>query len=199
MRLKKGGKFIAAVIAVLFCTAIIWSSCKKESGLANCNYYVCLNGGRCAMDTTINKPGCVCPIGYEGYNCGTLNVEKYLGKWNMRQVTSGSDSIDFVNDTLYYPVELKKTSSATTFFIYNFSNNPQYTSILCVMDSIDSRTFYIDTMSAKALFYDHYHLVKGSGLIWGGNDSIITAYLFTKHMSPTSNWIRDTFQLQMTR
>ena len=161
MRLKNGGKLIAALVAVLSCTAVIWSSCKKKSAVATCNYYVCLNGGRCAMDTVKKAPGCVCPLGYEGVNCGTLTVEKYTGTWDMRQITLGSDSLDFQNDTLYYPVMLKKTATPTTFFIYNFSNNPQYTSILCMLDSTNSNWFRIDTLSAKALFYDNYHLISG--------------------------------------
>ncbi len=198
MRLKNGGKFIAAILAVLCSTAIIWSSCKKKSAVATCNYYVCLNGGYCHMDTVTDKPACVCPVGYEGVNCNTLTVDKFMGTWDMMQVTTGSDSMDFKNDTLYYPVLLRKTATPTTFFILNFSNNPYYTSILCVLDTSKLHTnwFDIDTMSAKQLFYDNFHLIRGNGSL---NDSVINARLLTKHLSPTSNWIRDTFDLTMTK
>ena len=194
---KNGGKLILGFITVLVCLAIVWSSCKKKSSVASCNYYVCLNGGYCSMDTAKKMPKCICPVGYEGYNCNTLTVEKYMDTWDMQQIITGSDSMAFQDDTMYYPVMLRKTATLTTFFIYNFSNKPYYSSILCTLDSSDSRYFNIDTISAKQLFYDNYHLVKGSGVLIT-NDTI-KADLITRHLSATSNWIRDTFKLTMTR
>jgi hypothetical protein len=197
MRNMKGGKLIAAVVAIVSFTAIVWVSCKKsDKNLNTCNYYVCLNGGYCHRDAITQKVGCLCPTGYEGNNCSIKSVDKFIGTWNMEQIITGSDSMDFQNDTMYYLVMLKKSATPTTFFISNFSANPYYEHILCTMDTGDSRYFNIDTMSAKQLFYDHFHLVKGSGSII--NDTI-RASLITRHLSTTSNWIRDTFAMTMTR
>jgi len=198
MGIKKGGKLIAAIIAVFSFITIAWFSCTKAgSNLNTCNYYVCENGGYCHRDTLTKLVGCICPTGYEGQSCATKSVTKYIGTWDMMQVITGSDSSAFKNDTLRYTVFLKATATPTTFFIDNFGTNQFYNNIICTLDSANSSDFVIDTISAFHLMYDNYHIVLGYGSI-AANDSLINAFMITRHLSPTSNWINDTFVLTMT-
>jgi len=197
MGIKKGGKLIAAIIAVFSFITIAWFSCTKAgSNLNTCNYYVCENGGYCHRDTLTKLVGCLCPTGYEGATCATVSVAKYVGTWDMLQVITGSDSSAFKNDTIHYTVFLKATATPTTFFIDNFGSNPYYNNIICTLDSTNSSKFIIDTISAFHLLYDNFHIVSGYGSI-SSNDSSIIAHMITRHLSATSNWIDDTFYLSL--
>lgn len=198
MIIKRGSKFIAALLTLISVITVAWLSCTKVgANLHTCNGIICENGGYCHVDTFTKKPICLCPTGYEGTNCAIISIDKYIGTWDMTQVTLGSDSVAFNNYVAHYVVLLKQTATPTTFFITNFSNDLYYNSIICTMDSINTSNFIIDTISAYHLLFDHYKLVSGSGSI-SVNDSLIKANLITRHLSATSNWINDTFSLTMT-
>ncbi len=196
---KKGGIFFAAVVTVFSFITVAWFSCSKPgANLNTCENVICLNGGYCHKDTLTKKIECLCPTGYEGANCGSVAVQKFLGTWDMMQVIEGSDSLLYPKkDTSYYSVSLQKTATPTTFFIFNFSNNLNYNNIICTLDSTDSHKFIIDTISAYHLLYDNYHLITGNGAISLDN-SVITANLITRHLTATSNWVNDTFFFRMT-
>ncbi len=194
---KKGGILIASVVTIFSFIAVAWQSCTKPGdNLNTCNNVICLNGGYCHKDTLTKTIECLCPTGYEGANCGTVSVSKFVGTWDIMQVITGSDSVVFNHDTSYYQVALKKTATPTTFFIYNFANNLYYNNIICTLDSQDSHSFYIDTISAYGLMYDHYHILSGFGTISADNSQII-ANMITRHLGATSNWINDTFYFSM--
>ncbi len=205
MGIKKGNRLIAAAFTLVCVIGIIWGSCTKPgANLNTCNYYICQNGGYCSMDTFTKKVRCFCPVGYEGSNCAVRTVDRYVGTWNMMQVLTGSDSMKYdtgyhkIIDTSYYVVMLKKSATPTTFFIDNFSANPYYNNIICSIDTGIKSHFIIDTFSSYHLMWDNYHLVAGQGNILN-NDSMIRADLITRHLSPTSNWVNDTFAMFLTR
>lgn len=196
----KGGKYFAAIVTMLSFITIAWFSCTKvNENLRTCNGVICQNGAYCRVDTTTKKPVCHCPTGYEGPTCATISIDKFVDTWDLTQVITGSDStIGAFDTTTRYTVFLKKTATPTTFFINNFVGNPYYNEIVCTLDSLNSRIFTIDTISAYHMLFDHFQLVRGFGSI-SDNDSVIRASLYTRHLSVTSNWINDTFQLTMTR
>src|ERR1035437_5617075 len=108
MIIKRGSKFIAATVTFISIITVAWLSCTKVgANLQTCNGIICENGGYCHVDTFTKKPVCLCPSGYEGSNCATVSVDKYIGTWDMMQVITGSDSIGFKNDTVHYIVLLK--------------------------------------------------------------------------------------------
>ena len=198
MRIKKGSKLIAAVVTFSCLTAIIWLSCTKTTANPNtCIGVICENGAFCNVDTMTKKPVCVCPTGYEGANCSIVSVAKYVGTWKMMEIITGSDSSNFIGDTIRYSVGLTTTATPTTFFINNFANDPYYDQIICTMDSTNSYLFTLDTISAYHLLYDHYHLLYGYGYI-STDGSYIRADLATRHLSATANWINDTMIFIMT-
>lgn len=191
MRMKTGSKLITAITAFA-CGVTLWFACTKvTSNPGTCIGVVCKSGGYCHIDTFTNKPKCYCPTGYEGAICDTASVTKYLGYWDLTQIITGSDSTGFNSDTSHYEVYLTTTATPTTFFINNFKGSPYYNNIICTIDSINTRNFVVDTISAYHMLFDHYRLLYGGGYI-APMDTLIRIDLATRHLSATTNWINDT-------
>ena len=198
MAKRKRNLLIAALLTIVPYMAITWLSCNKSDGsLQRCEGVICENGGYCHLNLTTNLPSCICPTGYEGANCATASVAKYIGTWDMRQIITGSDTAGFIKDTSYYTVFLVKSATPTTFFINNFANNKYYNQIICTMDSANSFDFLIDTISAYHMLFDNFKLQYGWGSITH-NDSAITGTFAVRHLTSTSNWINDTVQFALT-
>ena len=186
---KRSNIFIATLVALFSFVTVVYMSCTTPGNTVSCSGSTCVNGGYCRIDTTTHKPACTCPTGYEGTNCSTVSVSKFLGNWNLRQIIVGSDSVKYNNDTTYYPAYLKAASTPTTFFIDNFFNDPYYNNIICTLDSAYSSYFVIDTISS-------FHMITSTFLIRGGYGSIkgdtINALLYIQFKNQTSNWQIDT-------
>ena len=195
---KKSSFIIAAIVSIFSFIIVAHTSCKKNENSPNvCEGVVCQNNGYCHVDTLHGLHWvCVCPTGYEGNYCETISVAKYIGTWDVKQVVTGSDSLNFKGVTYLYTAFLKETATPTTFFINNVSNDPFYNDIICTLDSGNSNHFYIDTISAFHMVYDHYKILYGSGMIY--NSDSISATFATRHLSATTNWINDTFFLTIT-
>ena len=84
-------------------SAVIYSSCTKDA----CDNLTCLNGGACGGGV------CNCPTGYEGAQCQTLSISRFLGTYqgdiscNSQQqvidsafITTSSLGPNYVNVTL---------------------------------------------------------------------------------------------------
>lgn len=195
---KKNGIVIAALIAVCSFVMVTYTSCQKKGTNANvCEGVVCQNDGFCHIDSATHKPYCTCPTGYEGPNCATVSVKKYLGQWDITQTVIGTDSAHFLGTVYQYEAFLEQTATPTTFFINNLSDNKNYNEIICTIDSVNSGHFYMDTISAYHMLYDHYTILYGGGHI-NAAGNYITDTFATRHLSPTSNWIHDTFSVTMS-
>jgi len=195
---KKSSFVIAAIVTIFSIIIVVYPSCKKQDNSPNvCENIVCQNNGYCHVDTTHgNHFVCVCPTGYEGAYCATVSVAKYIGLWTMTQTVIGSDSANFIGVSYKYTAYLAQTATPTTFFINNFSNVPDYNDIVCTLDSSASNHFFMDTISAYHMLYDHYKLLYGSGTISNNGNSISDTFA-TRHLSPTTNWIDDTFAVTL--
>lgn len=194
---RKSSLFIAAILSLVSFITITWLSCSKGDGsLQRCEGVICENGGYCHMDTVTKKPKCICPTGYEGANCATGSISKYIGTWDMTQIITGSDTSGFINDTSKFEVFVKRTATPTTFFIDNFADNKYYNEIVCTLDSANSFVFSIDTLSAYHMLFDNYKLTFGYGYITY-NDSAIVGTFGVRHLTATSNWVNDTVQIRM--
>jgi len=199
MRIKMGSKSVTAVLALFCLMTIVWLACDKTNTKPHsCNGIECKNGSFCNVDTLTKLPKCVCPTGFEGISCGTATLDRYLGYWNMTQVITISDSGMYTKDTSHFQVLLAKTATPTTFFISNFTNNPYYEKITCVLDSANAHSFVCDTISAYHLLWDHYQVQDGFGFM-SANDSVIVAIFAVRHLTATSNWVVDSLNLTMTR
>ncbi|NDC40291.1 MAG: hypothetical protein EBZ77_01885, partial [Chitinophagia bacterium] len=93
-------------------------SCTKTGSNPACDGVTCLNQGYC------NKGKCVCPVGYEGANCGTVSVAKYIGTYDVKETIFQSSAPNVVGTVRYYTLFFKNAGTPTTFFINNFLGNP---------------------------------------------------------------------------
>jgi len=182
---------ILTAIGALFCLfSVAYISCTKTGLAPKCNGVICLNGGYC--DSGV----CKCPSGYEGANCGTAVVSKFVNTYDVTQVIIGSDSTQFIGQTSHYMMIIKTTSTPTTFFIDNFSGVSSYNDIICTIDSTNSGVFRLDTLANFHQWFDHYRMDAGSGYI-SGTDSSIQAYFDVRILNSTINWQHDTLSIQM--
>jgi hypothetical protein len=197
MMSKKSSIIITAIVTLVSFFTITWLSCSKPSKNPSCNGVVCENGGRCAMDSILGKlePQCICPAGFEGPFCATVEVNKYIGTWDIKQHIDWSDSVKTIGTDTTYSVDLAKTATNTTFFINNFFNNANYNNIICDIDSANSSYFTIDTLSDFHEFYDHYQIKSGYGQIYA-NDSII-GHMFIRFLTGTTNWHQDSVTIRL--
>ena len=194
---------LSAVIAFML---IYTASCSKVGpSAANCENYPCFNGGYCHVDTFLVKSvktpehHCICPTGYDGYNCSNVVVTKYLGTWDVLQTNIGSDSANCKGKDTTYQVLLATAGSPPTFFMNNFFGLSNYNDLVCSLDSTNSYNFVIDTLSAFHMYYDHFRLLQqGTGSI-SADSSTITAKIWIRHLNATTNWQNDTFTLKMTQ
>jgi hypothetical protein len=200
---KKSSLIIAAIVTIFSFITVAYISCSKSGNNWNtCDNVVCQNGGYCYVDTNNHNrvAVCVCPTGYEGSNCATASVNKFLNTWDMTQTDIGSDSAGSIGLVYKYTVSLQPTATPTTFFINNLSNDPYYYNIICTLDSTQSNNqvnqFYMDTISAFHMVYDHYRILYGGGTINNNYDTISGTFA-TRHLSPTTNWINDTFTITL--
>lgn len=188
--LTKRSSVILTAIGALFCLlSVAYVSCTKTGLAPKCNGVICLNGGYC--DSGL----CKCPKGFEGGNCGTAVVSKYVNTYDVTQKIIGCDSPQYIGLTTNYMMILKTTATPTTFFIDNFSGVSSYNDIICSIDSLNSSRFTLDTVSNFHQWYDHYRMEGGAGNI--AVDSTITATFYIRITNATINYQHDTLSLKM--
>ena len=191
--LTRRGSIIIAAFSAIFCLlSVAYVSCTKVGSSPACNGVVCLNSGYC-------KAGhCKCPSGFEGANCGTAQVAKYFGTWNVHQTVVGSDSSKKIGQDSVYTVFLKKTATPTTFFMDNFLGNASYNDLLCTLDTLNSSNFGLDTLRDFNMWYEHVTIKTGSYGYIASNDTIINANVIIKYVNTTHNYQVDTLRMIMT-
>ncbi|MES2701225.1 MAG: calcium-binding EGF-like domain-containing protein [Bacteroidota bacterium] len=187
---KKRGLVIATVIAFLSFISVTYFSCTKPGNdPRTCSGVYCENGGYCNLGT------CICPSGFEGKYCATASVAKYVGTWDLTQEVIGSDSMNDIGKDSSYIVFLKKTATPTTFFVNNFFGNANYNNLVCTIDSANTATFRVDTLTPFHMLYNYVHIYDGAhGDI---TDNKITMHLRVRHLTETVNWQLDTLLITM--
>lgn len=191
---KKGNILIAALATILCLMSAAYISCTKPGAEPSCNGVICQNGGYCNT-----KGKCVCPSGFEGTNCATKGISKFLGTWDVQQRIIGSDSAAYIGKDSAYSIFLKTTATPTTFFIDNFLGNPSYNSIVGALDSLNSSAFVLDTVHDYHMWFDHVSIRLGSYGVINSAGSEINGRLILRHLNRTYNWQIDTLSLYMTR
>lgn len=150
---------LTATIVTAAFGAITYTSCTEDK----CKAIVCAFGGTC------QDGACICPSGYEGAQCETVNRDRFLGDWSVVEDGTISASAD-------YSVIVEKGASITEVTIKNFRN--YYT------DNVKARvkgdTLYIDPQDVSA-GGGVTNTVEGKGfltddLYYGKHGSIVMHY-----------------------
>ncbi len=192
MLTKRGSILIAAIGAIFCLLSVAYVSCTKVGSSPACNGVICQNGGYC------KKGLCVCPAGYDGYNCATPVVAKYFGTWDVHQTVIGSDTVSKIGKDSLYTVFLKKTATPTTFFMDNFLGNASYNDLLCTLDSLNSFNFALDTARDFNMWYEHVNIRPGTIGVMQADKQTINANVIIRYVNTTHNWQVDTLRMIMT-
>ena len=172
--------------------AFAYQSCVKPGGPRLCNNVECLNGSYCL------KGQCMCPAGYEGTNCATPAVDKFIGAWRVRQVVTGSDSFKVKGKDTTYTIQINRTTTPTTFFIDNFLGDPQFNSIVGIIDSTYKYSFCLDTARDLNMWYKNINIRFGSGGEFVSSPKSIWASVILRYINYNHNWQVDTLRMDMT-
>jgi len=97
---------LSALGAIAAFTAVTSTSCEPDK----CKAIVCAYGGVCKEGT------CICPAGYEGYQCETVTRDRYKGVWTVFEDGTAT------NAGSPYDVTIEFGSSMTEMTIKNFYN-----------------------------------------------------------------------------
>jgi hypothetical protein len=98
----------SAALTISAFGAVFYTSCNKDE----CKDVVCQNSGTCNAD----DGSCTCATGYEGNNCETKSIDKFVKQW------SASDKEATTTTTIpTYVSAIVAGSTATQIKISNFS------------------------------------------------------------------------------
>jgi hypothetical protein len=123
---------VASFVAIA--GTVLYTSCEKNP----CNHVNCLNGGSC------NKGTCRCPTGYEGPQCETKAVSRFIGVYpGFTGCDAGAQVIDtaFITEDFsnfnYVYVRMKNDNLATGKILHGYvsSNESVYSIIITNNDS----------------------------------------------------------------
>ncbi len=96
---------LSALGAIAAFSAVTSTSCEPDK----CKAIVCAYGGVCKEGT------CICPAGYEGYQCETITRDKFKGTWTVFE--NGT-----VTNSAKYDVVIDFGATMTEMSIKNFYN-----------------------------------------------------------------------------
>lgn len=119
-------------------TSVTYTSCTEDK----CKAILCAYNGVC------NEGACLCPAGYEGPQCETINRERFKGIWQVEEDGTRSNAAQ-------YPVSIDDGSDITHVTIKNFRNALQD----LVNCSVKGDTLYIPLQTVNA------HKIQGFGVL----------------------------------
>ncbi len=133
MKKLKSGILLTAITTLLaFMSVLYISSCNNKApslSPTSCENVVCQHGGYC------NQGVCLCPTGYQDSRCGTKWNSKFVGRWNVVETVTSSDTYDTIGAQRYYQVVIDTTAVPKEIFISGLRGNGTYTDVTGLIDS----------------------------------------------------------------
>ena len=146
---------LSALGVIAAFASVTYTSCEPDK----CKAVVCAYNGVCKEGT------CICPAGYEGYQCETVTRDRYKGVWTVFEKGTASHPAQ-------YDVVIEYGPSMTELSIRNFYNRFK-DEIVSV--NIKGDTMYVPQQTVQG------HTIQGLGYItkanyYGKNGEIIMNY-----------------------
>lgn len=157
MNVRLRSFLLTAFVVTAGFSAVTYTSCTEDK----CKAIVCANGSSCSDGI------CICPSGYEGPQCETVNRDRFKGVWNVHEDGSYSKEAN-------YPVTIENGNGVTQVVIKNFNNYfPQN-----INARVKGDTMYIDPQVQSG------SEVKGIGYLtedkyYGKNGRLVLKYQVT--------------------
>jgi hypothetical protein len=170
------------VTGLIFFNLIVLSSCKEKKGTETdpCGI-ICQNGGYCTGGS------CFCTRGFEGNNCEKRWLSRYLGKWDVTEMISGSSDTSKRGQSKSYTWQIKEEEgNAVRLFIDDFSGNDSYDGISCeiglnYMGGQELPTTYIFSQK-QAVSNSYITIDKGSGSV-NETGTVMSGVYYTTYLS----------------
>jgi hypothetical protein len=177
MKVRIPSVLFSAMLATAGLATVSLSSCEEDK----CKTIICGYGGTCTDGT------CVCPSGYEGPQCETVNRDRFMGIWQATEdgtVTLGAQ----------YPVTVGKGQATNEIRITNFYN--RITSEVTGYVKGDTLRVPLQTIKVDNVDYT----VQGIGAVMddkytGDHGKIVFNYSVTYIPNGSTNAITDDFGL----
>ncbi len=130
MRTLRFRVLLASVVTMLAFFTVLQTACKKDDPEpyvdTECINVEC-NNGECL------EGECYCYVGWEGIHCDQKSVNKFIGKWNAKEVITYSNVFANVGDTTVYDFYITLNGeSVNTFKLSGLNAKPNDT-VLCTM------------------------------------------------------------------
>jgi hypothetical protein len=132
---------LSALGAISSFGAVTYSSCEPDK----CKSIVCAYGGVCKEGT------CICPTGYEGFQCETITRKKFQGNWTVME--KGTKSMP-----ANYSLVIEYGENMTDMTITNFYN--KFTTPINVR--VKGDTMFIPQQPVEG-----YEILGGKGYLTG--------------------------------
>ena len=122
-------RLVTLVITILCFLSVGYTACKKAettTTIDECLSVQCMNGSTCF------KGMCSCLSGFEGTRCEINTLDRFIGKWEMKERIVGSNKEANIAVTHNYPIIIEAVpDSRVSFYINDFMGNPGYDKIMC--------------------------------------------------------------------
>jgi hypothetical protein len=142
-------------------TAMLYQSCTQEK----CQSIVCAYGGVC------RDGACLCPTGYEGYQCETMTRDRFKGVWMVTE--DGS-----ISNNVAYAVSVENGAAKNEVIIKSFRNSLTQSVVATVKgdtmyiaqqvvngNTIEGRGFITKDLfyGKNGLMHVNYYIIDGNG------------------------------------
>lgn len=152
---------------VITIMTFVYVGCNKDEPytyIDDCAGVECQNGGICIDGS------CQCPNGYEGANCETKWLSRYVGDWKFTQTVDVSTDDSRIGQQKSYTATIGSDNGSTTQFVIDgLLGDATLNDVPCVVGLNSDDEF----VSSSQFIFKRNHAIKGSYFIVNSGDGTI--------------------------
>ncbi|RYE21746.1 MAG: hypothetical protein EOP51_14900 [Sphingobacteriales bacterium] len=157
--------FLVTIVCFL---SVGYTACKKTetTTIDECLTVQCQNGSTCF------KGMCSCITGFEGSHCEIVTLDRFIGKWKMKERVVGSNKETNINVTRDYSITIDAVpDSKVSFYMNDFMGNTDYDKIVCTegrnekYEPANYKSFIFEKSQNIKISTGYATLKSGSGVV----------------------------------